>query len=685
MSFAHPVWLIAAGALVPILIVLWTLHDRRQRRALERFVAPHLAADLTGSLCPRRRRLQRLLHAGALVLLCAALAEPRAGERLVRIEQRGTDLLFAVDTSRSMLTPDVRPDRLTRAKLAILDLVPQLEGDGVGLIAFAGSAFVQCPVTLDYGAFEESVEALDTHVIPRGGTDLASAIREAREAFRAHDDRDRALVLLTDGEDLEGGALRAAQEASRDHVRIYTVGVGTSSGDLIPLPSEQGGGFLKDRAGRLVKSRLDERALEAIAQATGGRYVPLGAENQGLDTLYREVLAQRARHERESRTERVYVERFQWPLAASLALLLASLLVRARRPLARSAAPPAAAGPTARAASPAHSVARAALSRSAARTLVAPLPLASLGSGLALLALAPGAARAAGVDPERAYNDGTAAYRAGDYARAVEEFRASLGAQPSADATRLAHQEDAYYNLGNGLYRLGQKSEAQDPQHTLELWQKALAAYEGALQLRPDDADSRFNRDFVKRRLEALKQAHVSGASANSPSAGLQGSASAAGNSAPQDGSSNGTDSHSTESNSSSTGSNSSAQGSDSAQSGPPPSAAAGGDASASQKSAPSGAEQGPPSASSDAAPSAPPGVPAASASAPRQGRIASSLAPASGEPPPAGTRAESRPTGMSLDEARELLDSAKSEERRLPSARNGEAVSSSDEPLRDW
>lgn len=700
MSLTNPLWLALAGTLVPTLLIAWTLHDRRQRGALERLMAPHLVAPLTRSLCPRRRRLRRLLYAGALVLLCAALAGPRAGMRLVRIEQRGTDLLFAVDTSRSMLTADVRPDRLTRAKLAILDLLPQLDGDAVGLIAFAGSAFVQCPVTLDYGAFEESVEALDTHVIPHGGTDIASAIREATEAFRAHGNIDKVLVLITDGEDLEGSALRTAQAAAHEGVRIYTIGVGTASGDLIPLPPEQGGGFLKDSNGQLVKSRLDEPALEAIAQATGGRYVPLGAENQGLDLLYREVLAPRAHHDLESRTERIYLERFQWPLGASLVLLVASLLVSVRRPQPRIApvAATASAVPARAVTSPLESavvrspaLSEDARSRHGGHRLRSFLALAALAASTELLPSSPlAAAEAARVDPDAAYNDGTSAYRAGDYARAVEQFRASLGAHPSADPKRLARQEDTYYNLGNGLYRLGQKSESADPQRTIEHWQKALAAYDAALQLRPDDADGRFNRDFVRRRLESLKQAQNPGASG----ARSQSSPSAHGGTSAQSASSGQNNPASAQGNGATQSPESSAGAPAQANTSSPSDqrSADESNTSTSPSSAPSGAQQESSSPSSSAGSSASTGAPADGSQAPRQGRVASSLASQNGTAPQSGTESETRAQdarrmgGMSADEARELLDSVKSEERRLPSsARSGEAISSSDEPLRDW
>jgi Ca-activated chloride channel family protein len=319
--FVHPGWL--AVGLAACLGALWTWrrYDERQRRALAAFVSAHLGAELTRSMSTGRRRFKRGLFAASIAFLFISLAEPQAGFHWEQVKRRGNDIIFAVDTSRSMLTPDVKPDRLTRAKLAIDDFVQRLDGDAVGLVAFAGSAFLQCPLTLDYDAFHESLAALDTHIIPRGGTDISSAIRAAQSALHNRAGSDKILILVTDGEDLEGDALDTAKAAfKQDGLKIYTVGVGTANGDLIPLPADQGGGFLKDNEGHFVRSRLDESALRALAQVTGGAYAPLGTSNQGLETIYAQALAPLAKHELESRTEKVYIERYQWPLAACLAV-----------------------------------------------------------------------------------------------------------------------------------------------------------------------------------------------------------------------------------------------------------------------------------------------------------------------------------------------------------------------------
>src|SRR6202162_5396622 len=266
VMFTHPAWLPAGFIACLCMLWLWRRYDARQHAALARFVSAHLRAQLTQSVSIGRRRIQRGLTLAALALLFAALAGPLVGYRWEQVSRRGNEIVFAVDTSRSMSTPDVKPDRLTRARLAIDDFTRELDGDAVGLVAFAGEAFLVCTITLDYGAFHESLNAVDINTIPRGGTNIASAIREAQAALRRRPGSDKILILVTDGEDLEGSALATAEAPKRqDGLKIFAVGVGTASGELIPVPREQGGGFVKDETGSYVKSRLDESALKAIA------------------------------------------------------------------------------------------------------------------------------------------------------------------------------------------------------------------------------------------------------------------------------------------------------------------------------------------------------------------------------------------------------------------------------------
>jgi len=670
VKFSHPAWLSAGLLACLYLLWLWRSHDTRQHAALARFVSAHLRTELTRSVSIARRRVHRGLNVGALVLLFVALAGPQVGYRWELTSRRGNDIIFALDTSRSMSTPDVKPDRLARAKLAIDDFTNRLDGDAVGLVAFAGDAFLVCPITLDYGAFHESLDAVDIDTIPRGGTNIASAIHEAQSAFRRRPGSDKILILATDGEDLEGDALAAAQAAAReDGLKIYTIGVGTPQGDLIPLPSNQSGGFVKDESGNFVKSHLDESALKAIAAATGGLYAPLGAQGQGFDTIYNVALAPMLKHDLASRRQKVYIERYQWPLGASLLLLLTSLLVGTRRRVrARRPQPgPATRAPRTPAASPrsaAPASATAAASRSAAvpgSTAVSDLSLWPLTALLsALLSPNPWAQAATSADtaatgaddkPVVQYNRGTAAYRAGQFPEAAKAFQKSISQSPSADAKRLADQEDAYYNLGNTLYRSGQKTAASSPEETLKAWNQSVKAYETALQLRSDDADSKYNRDFVKRKIEELKKQNPPPPqNSNQPNQGNPPPNPQSQNQPPNQGQ-------------------------------PPPDQQPPGQPPPPNQPPPG--QQQPPN---QPPPNQPPGQsPPPSAGQPK---------PAPGTEPPADhagggdpSDTERQPGQMSREEARELLDSEKGEERHaraLPYARK-DTESPPDKPYRDW
>jgi Ca-activated chloride channel family protein len=679
MNFAQPWWLFAGAIACGGLLWTWRVVDARQRRALEQFVSPQLQAQLTRSMSAARTLARRALFAGSVLLLFIALAGPQAGFHWEQVTRRGNDIIFAVDTSRSMLTPDVKPNRLTRAKLAIDDFVSHLNGDAVGLVAFAGSAFLQSPLTLDYGAFHESLAALDTHIIPRAGTDITSAIREAQAALEQRAGTDKNLILVTDGEDLEGDSLAAAKAAAKqDGLKIFTVGVGSANGDLIPLPADQGGGFLKDSAGQLVKSHLDESALKALAAATGGIYAPLGSSNQGLDTIYQAALAPLAKHDLSSKAQKVYTQRFQWPLGVSLALLMASLLIGNRR---RRAAP--ATGEIAvkrlwgRYALPAVLVVCA-----LGGWLLPHAAQASVGSAAAAYQHGDfstaaqqysAAAKTNPTQPTLQFDAGAAAYRAGDFSQAAQAFQASVNAEKSGNSKRLAEQEDAYYNLGNTLYREGQKTEKADAARTIETWTQAVKVYDSALQLRANDIDTKYNRDLVNRKLEELKkqqnnqskQEQSKSDQSKPPSQPQDSSKPQSGQNKPQQGGSQ-----------SSKDKPAQAKNSGEAGQNKPDSGGQAPDAAQQAKQPPGGQQP------ADNAPGKNPAP--ANEAKPRpdrgQGTAGDQMAQATDD--------QRQPGGMSKQEARELLDSVKDEEKHAPGApvaRNAGNMSVPDDPLKDW
>jgi Ca-activated chloride channel family protein len=507
MTFAQPYWLAAGLAVCLSLIWRYWRFNRQQRAALASFVSPRLFDKLTATVSPGRRRLRQGLLVAGVALVFTALARPLVGYRWEEVHRTGIELLVAVDTSKSMLTEDVKPNRLGRAKLAVDDLVDKLDGDGVGLEAFAGDAFLVSPITVDYSAFRDSLDALDTNTISRGGTDIGGAIREAQAVLDARAGKEKVLVLVTDGEDLNGDAVAAAQAAGRDGMKIFTVGVGTAAGELIPVPGANGGtDFVRDPAGQFVKLRLDESTLNQIAGATGGMYEPLGQEGQGLAAIYNDGLARFTRHDLASRQNKVYTDRFQWPLLAGIACLVGELLIGTRKlwPRAVRAAPeaPAAAGGP-------WLPARVAMAVTLA-FLVAPTVGRASPAGAesdyqkgdyaaaekqyqASLAKRP-------KQPQLEFNVGAAAYKAGDYAKAAAAFGNALG------STDVPLQQSAYYNLGNTQFRAGQKDAQANPQEAIKTWQQAVQSYDSALQITPGDADAKFNRDLVQRRLEELQQ-----------------------------------------------------------------------------------------------------------------------------------------------------------------------------------
>jgi Ca-activated chloride channel family protein len=324
----HSASSLAALAVAPVLLAFFVWARRRRRRALEAFVEAGLLAAVIPDADPRRRTARAGFLILASLLLALALAGPKWGFRWQEVRREGIDLIVAIDTSRSMLATDVRPNRLARAKLAVQDLLSQLQGDRVGLVAFAGTAFVQCPLTLDYGVFAQSLEAIEVGIIPRGGTALAQAIDAGLAAFEGRQGRHQALVLITDGESHEGDVQEAIQRASERGVKIYTVGIGTAEGELIPVEE---GGFLKDRKGQVVKSRLDEKTLEQVAVDTGGAFLHAAGPSLGLNELYQQHIAKMDRRELASTLERRFEHRFQWPLAGAFLLLLLERMIGDRR------------------------------------------------------------------------------------------------------------------------------------------------------------------------------------------------------------------------------------------------------------------------------------------------------------------------------------------------------------------
>jgi len=321
-EFLHLLWL------VPLIAGFFFLVQRRRRIRLERFAGHELLGRLSRSAGGERTVIRYLLFLLALTFLILAASRPMWGTRINEVARRGVDVIIAMDTSLSMDAEDIKPSRLRKAKLEMSGLVDRLRGDRVGLVAFAGTAFVQCPLTLDHSAAKMFLEIMDTGLIPRPGTALGRAIDTSAEAFRSRERKYKVLVLLTDGEDHEGDPVAAARAAAEEGVVIHTVGIGSPAGEPIPMRDEQGkiSGYKKDRGGEVVTSRLDEETLRAIAGATGGLYVRATQGEVELDTLVAEIAGMEKR-ELQSRMHAGLEERFQYPLALALLLLTAWLAI----------------------------------------------------------------------------------------------------------------------------------------------------------------------------------------------------------------------------------------------------------------------------------------------------------------------------------------------------------------------
>lgn len=327
--FADPRWLWLT-AVAPVLLAL--LHRRAaqaRRQQLARMASPHFVQALTATHSPARRRFKNALLLLASAFAGLALARPQWGSVETNNAWVGEDVVFALDCSLSMTAKDVLPSRLQCAKYAILNFVQRESHGRVGLVAFAGSAFLQCPLTFDTEAFDETLMSVDDKTIPVPGTDIGRALNEAARAFDKTSRR-KLIVLVTDGEDLEKTGVAVAKNLATNGVVVFTIGVGTPAGAEIRTGNAAGHPeFLRDAQGRIVRSRLDAQTLREIAEATGGRYYPLGPAGEGLLKVGPAIHALEVARARHSGTNGV--DRFYYPLAVMLALLAAEPLIGTRR------------------------------------------------------------------------------------------------------------------------------------------------------------------------------------------------------------------------------------------------------------------------------------------------------------------------------------------------------------------
>lgn len=328
--FADPRWLWLASV-APLLLALLHRHAAQARREqLARMASPHFLAQLTVSHSPGRRRAKEMLLVVAWGLAGLALARPQWGGVGTDQAWLGEDVVFVLDVSQSMLASDIAPSRMQRAKFAMLDFVRRQSHGRVGLVAFAGSAFIQCPLTFDADAFEETLLNVDEKTIPIPGTDIGRALNEAYRAMEKASHR-KMVVLMTDGEDLEKTGVTAAKNLATNGVVVFAIGVGTPAGKEIQTINAAGQlEVVRDAKGEIVRSQLDETTLRDIAQATGGSYYPLGALGDGL-TKVRSAIHALDRASGLQHSMKNGVDRFHWAVGAMLVLLTTESLISTRR------------------------------------------------------------------------------------------------------------------------------------------------------------------------------------------------------------------------------------------------------------------------------------------------------------------------------------------------------------------
>ncbi len=503
MRFEHPnlFWLLL---ILPAMILLFWWSARAKQKLLAQFISARLLPVLTTGISSARQNLRFVFLILAAVFLVITLARPQHGFDLEEVSQNGLDIVVAVDTSKSMLTTDIAPNRLERAKLAALELMQTAKADRLGLVAFAGDAFLECPLTIDNTAFQQSVQALNVNSIPQGGTAIAEAINTALTAFKEKGHH-KALVLLTDGEDndSETGALEAAQNAAKDGLKIFTIGIGTAAGDLIRVTDANGNSdYVRDEQGNVVKSHLNENLLQQIAGATGGFYLPLrGADT--MDTLYERGLEPLPKSESSEKLIRRYHEQFQWPLAIAILFLLAEMFLPERS--SQTANKSKVQSPKSKVEAAAVAILIAFLFLPVAAQASPSSAMSDYNSGNYTNAQTE-FSRLAEIqtnDLRLAFNAGAAAYRATNYDAALQNF------QLVTLSPDLKLQQQAYYNLGNTFYRMGELKFTPDTDGLnalTETWTNALQSYAHAGQLNTNDVDAAYNLSFVKNQIEMIAQ-----------------------------------------------------------------------------------------------------------------------------------------------------------------------------------
>ncbi len=490
--FAEPLVLLSLPIVLGLLILIYGRSRKEASRRLDALVAPKLLARLTPQRSAKKEWIKFSLFCGAIAFFILGLSGPQWGSKKRMVTPRGIDVLIAVDLSKSMLAQDISPNRLERVKLTLNNSLGKVRGDRLGLIAFSGSAFLQCPLTLDHQAFSKTLNDLEVGLLPRSGTDLSGPIREASFSF-SKDDTDKFLILLSDGEDLEGMGLKQAKAAAQEGIKIFTIGIGSADGTRIPLDpiGQNPGNFLKSPTGEEVLTRLDERSLRDIAQTTGGQYYKLGPTGEGLAYVFEKLQSIGQQKRREQLSTELPIDRYQVFVTLGLLFLLFDILSSPTKKVLSS---------------PASSCIVLLLLmitgcsqtdnvKRAEEALVAGKP----GQAATLYQTEIDLTRQNGKepDPRLILNGGLAYFESGDWAKAEPLLEEVLDVSDQPEI-----QSIALNTLGNLHYRKANLAlDGQNVSAARKSWNQALSFYESAAQL-DGNTNARTNLNSLKKQID---------------------------------------------------------------------------------------------------------------------------------------------------------------------------------------
>lgn len=327
--FGHPEYLYLL-AIIPILAFMQIIFQRQRKKRLKKFGNLQLLEHLMPDVSFVRPAVKFYLLLLALIALIITLASPQFGTKLETVKRKGIELVIALDVSNSMNATDIEPSRLARAKLAIERLTGRLVNDRIGLIVFAGQAYTQLPITTDYPSARLFLSSISTETVPTQGTAIGAAINLATNSFSQQEDINRAIIVITDGENHEDNALEAALQAADKGIKVYTVGMGSPQGAPIPVSPGNTNVFMKDRAGNVVISKMNSDLLQRIATAGNGDYIAANNIRSGINELI-DQLAELEKSEIESKIYTDFEDQFQYIAVLALLLLLVEFIILDRK------------------------------------------------------------------------------------------------------------------------------------------------------------------------------------------------------------------------------------------------------------------------------------------------------------------------------------------------------------------